>query len=129
MVIAGSFGKCTGATALAQSRGSHPGLPEKPGLFRPTRTLASHKQCVTDPDALAAAIPAAGRDRRGLRPTGAAPDRGNGVPGPAPRQVAQSITSTFVITSGRPVTEPLRPCPRLMASTTSMPEVTRPTTV
>lgn len=40
-----------------------------------------------------------------------------------------SVTVTLRITSGVPSTAPLPPVPRLIASTTSCPPVTRPTTV
>lgn len=46
-----------------------------------------------------------------------------------PMQLNHLVTVTLVITSGLPTTEPLAPVPSLMASTTSMPAVTSPTTV
>src|SRR6056297_3590719 len=46
-----------------------------------------------------------------------------------PGHARYSVTVTDCITSGWPMTAPLLPRPRLIASTTSMPSVTLPTTV
>ena len=45
------------------------------------------------------------------------------------RRAAYSVTATETMRSASPATAPFGPCPRVMASTTSMPSVTSPTTV
>lgn len=62
MQVAKSYINCTEDTALPHSFAWHPRLSEKLGLFRLVQIPGSHELCFTDPDRLAQAVLAAGRD-------------------------------------------------------------------
>lgn len=57
-----SYVNCTEDTALPHGLPWHPRLSEKLGLFRLVQVPGSHELCFTDPERLAGAIMAAGRD-------------------------------------------------------------------
>jgi pimeloyl-ACP methyl ester carboxylesterase len=60
--IGKSYVNCTEDIALPHSRGWHPRLSEKLGLFRLVQIPGSHELCFTDPPRLARALMDAGRD-------------------------------------------------------------------
>lgn len=62
MQVAKSYINFTEDTALPQSLGWHPRLSEKLGLFRLVQRRGGHEVCFTNPEGLAEAIMAAGRD-------------------------------------------------------------------
>ena len=62
MQVAKSYINFTEDTALPHSHGWHPRLSEKLGLFRLVQRPGGHEVCFTNPEGLAEAIMAAGRD-------------------------------------------------------------------